>query len=128
MQPWRRSQRRLLPGSTPDRVNWSAPTLRPTGRLPFSPPPGPPERHDRPPALLNGRRVYVHDTAREVRDRFVDLMCVDRPDVALPVVDMPWIERGRVLPCAADLDDLWAYGVEGTDGSWAGKKFQITNK
>jgi len=75
--------------------------------------------------LISNDTIYDDDTAREVRDRATDLLCTDRPEVAIPLFWQPDIDRGRVIEFDASPDELWPYAVDGSDGSWAGKKFQI---
>jgi hypothetical protein len=83
---------------------------------------------ERPPLRIDGSTIYDHDTAREVRDRATDLLCVNRPECWFPLLSMPDMESGRVFECDASLDELWPYAVEGSDGSWAGKKWQVLDK
>lgn len=65
------------------------------------------------------------DTAREVRNRMIDLFATARPRVAFSSERMPDIERGRVIEFDADWDELKPYTGLGSDGSWAGKKFMV---
>jgi hypothetical protein len=80
------------------------------------------------PIVIEGRTIYDHDTAREVRNRAADLLCVNRPEISASLLWAVDLERGRVIEFDSSLDALWPYAVEGSDGSWAGKKFQVVDK
>jgi hypothetical protein len=72
---------------------------------------------------LAGTTIYDDDTARETRNRRVDLHCVARPDLWLLSDQVPDLERGKVLELGASMDTICAYAVADSDGSFAGKKF-----
>jgi len=75
---------------------------------------------------VGGQSIFDSGTARELRNRIADLGRVARPAIILESDYLPDMERGRVFEFDASVDDLKRYAVEGTDGSWAGKKFQAT--
>jgi hypothetical protein len=69
---------------------------------------------------VEGRTIYDSPTAREVRDRLIDLAAVDRPPVRFKTEWAPDLEVGRVIEFHESADDLVRFGVEGSNGSWAG--------
>lgn len=77
--------------------------------------------------LLKIELPYVNDTdtAREIRNRLVDLYAVPRPNVFFRSERMPDLERGRVIEFSSDFDVLKPYTGIGSDGSWGSKKFQV---
>lgn len=69
------------------------------------------------------RGVHDSETAREVRNRLIDLLAEPRVRIAFRSERIPDMERGRVFSFDSSMDDVKAYPGPGTDGSWAGKKF-----
>ena len=74
---------------------------------------------------VEGMTIYDTPTGVELRNRLIDLLAPDRPKVVFTSEYVPDLECGRVVGCEASVDDLRKYGVEGSDGSWAGKRFLV---
>lgn len=74
------------------------------------------------PLTIEARAIYETDTARELRNRLVDILKAPPVMVPLRVVGCPDMQLGRVFQLHADVDEFAPYAAEGTDGSWVGKK------
>jgi hypothetical protein len=74
--------------------------------------------------VVEGRAIYDTDTARELRNRLVDLLSEPRVRVRMRTARMPDLERGRLVQFA-DLDDWMKYPKQGSNGLWAGKSFRV---
>lgn len=79
------------------------------------------------PYTASARTILDTDTAREVRDRLIDLAATPRPTVSFRSFRIRDLERYHVLQFSDRFDGLLKYPEEGTDGSWAGKKFWVAN-
>jgi hypothetical protein len=64
-------------------------------------------------------------TAREIRDRIVDLSTRARIVVTFNSHFVPDLERGRILQFSDKFDALYPLPEYGTSGSWAGRKFVV---
>lgn len=77
----------------------------------------------RPEQVIELATVNDTDTAREHRNRILDLW--KRPPVEIRFASerTPDLQRGMVFDYDASLDEVKPFPVPGTDGSWLGKKF-----
>lgn len=71
------------------------------------------------------KAVGATDSAREVRNRLIGLLAEPRVQIAFRTERAPDMELGRVIQFDASVDGLKPYPGAGSDGSWAGKKFQV---
>lgn len=79
------------------------------------------------PHQLTAKTILDTDTAREARNRIIDLGGAPRPMVSLRSARIRDMERYHVVELSSRFDPLVPYTEEGTDGSWAGKKFWVVN-
>lgn len=79
------------------------------------------------PYTLAARTILDSDTAREVRNRLIDLGAQPRPIVGLRSFRLRDLERYHVVELSSRFDQFLRYPEDGTDGSWAGKKFWAIN-
>lgn len=77
----------------------------------------------RPEVVVDLRCVNDSDTAREVRNRMLDLWKQPPVEIQFTTERMPDLQRGMVFDFNATLDEVKPYSVPGSDGSWLGKKF-----
>jgi hypothetical protein len=69
--------------------------------------------------------IRAETVAVVLRDRLADLLRNPPMRVSFATHRCPDLQRGRVLPFAADVDDLAPYAGYGSDGSWAGKSLRV---
>ena len=72
-----------------------------------------------------GRFIYDGETAREMRNRIMDLYGKPRMRIEFTTEHAPDLERGRVIAMSGDFDAVLPYTEPGTDGSWVGKRFVV---
>lgn len=80
------------------------------------------------PVQIDGRCISDTRTAVELRNRLVGTMNRSRGTASFATETCPDMERGDVFAFDVDMDALRSYGVAGTDGSWAGKTFRVTEE
>ncbi len=75
--------------------------------------------------VVEGRAIYDTDTARELRNRLVDLLSIPRIVVRFRTTRMPDLHRGELVR----FDDLDNFGLafpkSGSSGLWAGRRFRV---
>ena len=76
---------------------------------------------------LQARTILDTDTARETRNRYIDLGALPRAVVSFRSLMVPDLELYHVLEFSSRFDSLVRYTEEGSDGSWAGKKFWVVD-
>lgn len=77
--------------------------------------------------LLQAETILDSDTAREVRNRYIDLGALPRPLVSFRSLMVPDLENYQVLEISSRFDSLVRYTEPGSDGSWGGKKFWVVD-
>ena len=70
--------------------------------------------------------IRQEETAVLYRDRSFDLRSEPRMKIEFPTHRMPDVQRGRVFETDEDLDELGPFTRYGSDGSWADKRFMVT--
>lgn len=76
---------------------------------------------------IDADTILDTDTARTIANRLVDLESEPRIEVEFETSWMPDLERGRVMLISSAFDAFIPYPKLGSNGSWAGKKFWVTN-
>lgn len=76
-------------------------------------------------ATYEARCIQDGETARELRNRVMDLYVKPRLRVEFTTDHAPDLERGRVIGFSDDFDAFLPYPEPGTDGSWADKRFVV---
>lgn len=77
----------------------------------------------RPEASIDLTAVNDTDTAREARNRIIDLWSQPPVEIQFATERMPDLQKGMVFDFDATLDEVKPYPVPGSDGSWLGKEF-----
>jgi len=76
---------------------------------------------------LQAKTILDTDTAREVRNRYIDLGAEPRAVVSFRSLLVPDLELYQVIEFSSRFDSLVRYTEAGSDGSWAGKKFWVVD-
>jgi hypothetical protein len=81
----------------------------------------------RPGTVMSLRAVNDTDTAREVRNRNFDIWKQAVVEIQFETERMPDVDLGDVIEFDSSIDDVQPFGVPGTNGSWASKRFIVTS-
>lgn len=82
---------------------------------------------ERPAQVVELPAVFDTDTAREVRNRLVDLVANPPVFGVFLTEKCPNIGRGMVFETHSSIDEWLPYTVPGSDGSWGSKKWLVFN-
>lgn len=74
---------------------------------------------------IEGRAIYDGHTARERRNRAVELQAREQPRVRFSVHNHFGLRRGDVFVFADDVNDVRAYSVPGSGGDWTTGRFRV---
>lgn len=75
---------------------------------------------------ITSETIRSTETAREIRNRRIDMMSKPRVIVEFPTDRAPDIDRGQVIGFGSSLDGyVRAYPEPGSDGLWFGKRFVV---
>jgi hypothetical protein len=81
----------------------------------------------RDPVEMDSACIRSNETAREIRNRLIDLLSKPRVQIQFSTDRAPDLERGHVITFASDVDGYHVgYPEPGTDGLWFGKRFVVT--
>jgi hypothetical protein len=75
---------------------------------------------------VSSRTIHDTDVAMSLRNRISALLRAPRNVIQFNTSKAPDIERGQVIAFDSSVDQLGAYPGPGTDGSWVGKSFVVT--
>jgi len=82
---------------------------------------------ERDPMEISSETIRSTETAREIRNRLIDLLSKPRVVIRFLTERAPDIERGNVIAFNADMDTYGrGYPEPSSDGSWVGKRFIVT--
>jgi hypothetical protein len=75
---------------------------------------------------VNALTIRATPVAADLRDRLFDLRVTPRVMVQFKTHRCPDLQRGRVIQFSSTLDAVLPYPRGGSDGSWGGKAFRVT--
>jgi hypothetical protein len=81
-------------------------------------------RHE---TTIEGTWIRDTATARELRNRLIAFTVYPQLTVNFSSMLVPDLERGRVIQLDAAFDSVLPYPRDGSDGTWAGKRFWVVS-